>query len=99
MLLSLSDEDIQKVWEKGVKVDAYDPDVWRKDKCDAWIRRSDYGDQSSHVGYGWQIDHIDPNGGDDISNLQPLQWKNNSDKSDVGIKCNVTSEGNKNIIL
>ena len=35
--------------------------------------------------YGWEIDHINPvasGGGDEIGNLQPLNWKNNSAKGD-----------------
>jgi len=59
------------------------------------MKRDDYGNRNSD--YGWEIDHIDPDGGDDISNLQQLQWKNNVDKSDGRLKCNVTSSGTKNI--
>jgi len=35
---------------------------------------------------GWEVDHIRPvshDGGDDLANLQPLQWKNNRCKGDT----------------
>ena len=35
--------------------------------------------------YGWEIDHIDlvaNGGGDDLNNLQPLNWNNNASKGD-----------------
>ena len=35
--------------------------------------------------YSWEIDHIRPvahGGGDELTNLQPLQWKNNRHKGD-----------------
>jgi 5-methylcytosine-specific restriction endonuclease McrA len=43
---------------------------------------ADYGITST---YGWEIDHIKPvakRGGDEITNLQPLQWENNRRKGD-----------------
>jgi len=45
--------------------------------------RTKYGDTSS--GHGWEIDHVYPaskGGGDELNNLQPLQWSNNRSKSD-----------------
>ena len=88
-------ETEQKVWEKGKTDPQNDPKIWRKDDCDAWIKRSEYGNRNS--GSGWEIDHISPGGSDELSNLRPLQWKNNTDKSDGKLKCNVTSHGTKNV--
>lgn len=90
--------DKNEVWEKGKTTS--DPAKWRKDACDAWIFFTDYGNQESI--YGWQVDHIDPNGGDQINNLRPLQWENNCAKSDSkggSWNCRVKSNGNKNIKL
>ena len=93
--MAWSDETIQTVWEKGDVVQGYDPARWRKDQCGAWIGRAAYGDRDSI--YGWEIDHISPGGSDAIGNLRPLQWKNNADKSDGRLKCNVTASGNTNV--
>ncbi len=90
-----AEEIIQKVWEKGKEVNGYDKNKYRKDDCDAWILRDKYGNRDSS--YGWEIDHISPGGSDDPPNLRPLQWENNVDKSDGRLKCNITSEGNKNV--
>ena len=89
MKMSFSDERIQQVWEKGKITGDYSPDSWRKDECNVWIKRDDYGNRNSK--YGWEIDHISPGGSDKLSNLRPLQWQNNTDKSDGRLKCNVTS--------
>lgn len=74
--------EINAVWNKGKAVAGQDPAVWRMDACNAWINRDEYGRQTES---GWEIDHIKPveaGGGDDISNLQPLQWQNNRHKGD-----------------
>ena len=72
-----SKETIQSVWEKGEIVAEYDANRFRKDPCGAWIRRLDYGAGNSRL--GWGIYHITPEsegGGDELSNLRPLQWRN-----------------------
>lgn len=93
--MSLSEEKVQKVWEKAETVDGNDPNVWRKDQCGGWIGRNLYGNRESE--YGWEVDHINPQGGDDLSNLRPLQWKNNLDKGEGRLKCPVTADGVNNV--
>lgn len=80
---TFSDDEIQRVWNKAKKIDGEDPAVYRQDYAGAWIKRDEYGNTNSTL--GWEIDHRNPvaNGGsDDFSNLDPLQWKNNRTKSD-----------------
>jgi len=92
------EDTIQKVWEKGTITAEYDPKVWRKDTCKAWIRRKYYGDRQSP--FGWEIDHITPEseeGGDELSNLRPLQWQNNVSKQAGRLGCVMTSSGDKNV--
>jgi hypothetical protein len=96
--MSFTSDTIQKVWEKGTVVPNNDPNVWRKDECGAWIGRSEYGNRDSQ--YGWEIDHITPvseGGGDDLSNLRPLQWQNNAEKQGGRLTCPVTASGTQNV--
>lgn len=89
-----TEEEIQAVWEKGTAVSGYGKEKYRKDQCGAWIKRDEYGNRKAS--FGWEIDHISPGGSDAISNLRPLQWENNVDKSDGRLKCNITANENKN---
>jgi len=71
------------VWQKGTVIENYSPDVWRRDKCGRYMQFSEHGNRQAES--GWEIDHINPvanNGTDDLSNLQPLNWLNNSKKGD-----------------
>jgi hypothetical protein len=93
--LPFTDEKIQAVWSKGRATTSNDPNVWRKDQCDAWIMRNQYGNRDSN--WGWKIDHINPDGGDNLSNLRPLHWKNNLAKSEGRLRCVKTAIGSENV--
>lgn len=96
--MAYSEDVIQKVWEKGIVVPNNDSKVWRQDQCKAWIGREHYGNRQSQ--YGWEIDHIKPEsegGGDELSNLRPLQWENNVSKQAGRLVCVVTSSDTKNV--
>jgi len=94
--MAFSNQDIQNVWSKGSIVERNDINIWRKDQCGAWINRDLYGDRDSQ--YGWEIDHIDTNTNNNIlSNLRPLQWKNNASRQDEVLTCPVTASGVNNI--
>ena len=93
--MAFDEKTIQEVWMKGTVVKGNDPNVWRQDTCGAWMYRSSYGDRKSQ--YGWEIDHISPSEPDVLSNLRPLQWQTNAEKSEGRLKCNVTASGTQNV--
>ncbi|GAB1351394.1 hypothetical protein MASR1M12_01240 [Erysipelotrichia bacterium] len=96
--MAFDEETVGKVWEKGTAVPGYDPRVHRKDQCGAWMQFNERGNRNSAL--GWEIDHITPTssgGGDQLSNLRPLQWENNVSKSDGRLVCVVVSKGNANV--
>lgn len=83
---------IQLVWMKGLVVLGQDPNLVRKDVCGAYISKNMYGDRSDQNNNGWEIDHIDPNGSDNVSNLRPLQWFNNASRQDGPLTCPVKAK-------
>ena len=93
--MSWSHEEKSAIWWKGHEADGNNPKRWLKDACGAWIGWKFYGNRDSE--YGWEIDHINPNGGDEPSNLRPLQWQNNCAKSDGKHVCVVTADGIHNV--
>ena len=93
--MSWTPEQIQAVWNKGRSVVGYDQNIHRLDQCGAWIQRNRHGSRDSSL--GWEIDHIDPNGSNDLPNLRPLQWKNNASRQDGRLTCPVVAEGDHNV--
>ncbi|KKR06532.1 MAG: HNH nuclease [Parcubacteria group bacterium GW2011_GWC2_39_14] len=78
-----SNQTILAVWEKVQPVSGYDSNKYRRDACGAWMEFDKHGDRDAVR--GWEIDHRKPEahgGGDELSNLQPLHWKNNVEKGD-----------------
>lgn len=81
---AFSDAQKMQVWRKGNPISKYDQTLWRRDVCGNVMYFPSYGDTTSE--HGWEIDHILPvskGGGDQIDNLQPLQWENNRRKGDT----------------
>lgn len=79
---SFSEDEIQIVWHKTKIINEEYEDIYRKDYAGAWIKRHEYGNTDSSL--GWEIDHREPvakGGTDDLGNLDPLQWNNNRTKS------------------
>lgn len=79
------------VWSKAPLLDPRNPDGFRLDPCRALMSWEEYGNRDSDL--GWEIDHIVPEQTlkdknvpqeliDNIDNLRPMHWRNNSGKSD-----------------
>lgn len=78
--MGYTEEQKDEIFSKGHPHGDRDELVWKKDDCGCPIKREDHGNTDSE--YGWEIDHKDPSGGDEMKNLRPLQWEKNREKSD-----------------
>ena len=70
------DATVEAVWSKAPASSDHPP--LRVDAHGALIWREGYGNTNSK--FGWEIGYKKPpdrGGGDDVDNLQPLQWENN----------------------
>lgn len=95
-----TEEQKRKAWERAQVIPGYNPQLYRKDACGAWIAWNKYGKQDNI--FGWEIDHIFPveKGGDDNStNLWAMQHQNNASKSDdyPTFRAKMVAEGNTNV--
>ena len=84
-----SEEIIQKVWNKAAHIGHNDPNMWRKDKCGAWIGRHHFQEKSE---FGWGIVKLpgavtDEN--DETSGLIPLQWENKLASESGKLMCKI----------
>lgn len=102
--MSFSQEVIDAVWNKATRsTDNNESAGFRQDQCGAWIKKAEYGNRSHR--HGWEVDHITAQangGGDQLSNLRPLHWGNNSSRGKSRLNTQrpaVKSIGNKNYQL
>lgn len=98
-MMTFDKDTIKSVWDKAVQVVGFDPAMFRKDPCGAWMVFNKYGLRDN--AFGWEIDHVYPTargGDDDLRNLRAMHWRNNASKGDdyPSYIARVTSEGNKN---
>ena len=77
MMERLDIDMIQHAWNRGQPTFALgsDPDTWRKDRCGAWMKKSEFGKRSQ---FGWEIGE----------SLIPVHWQNHGAPADN--TCDVT---------
>lgn len=95
-----SEQDRLTIWKKAQTVEGYNPALFRKDCCGAWMAYVKYGDTTNP--YGWEIDHVYPQskGGDNrLENMRAMNWRNNRSKGNDYPSYNsaVVASDNKNI--
>ena len=72
---------IQAVWNKAELSSKHSP--FKTDAFGSLMWKEGYDNSNSKL--GWEIDHIKPvsgGGGDELENLQALQWENSRHKRD-----------------
>ena len=85
-----TEEQLGKIWKKGVVVGDLDSAVYRTDAAGGLMKRSLYGKEGN---LGWEVDHIyskeklkglgvPENRWDDMVNLRPMNAKNNVAKGE-----------------
>lgn len=80
--MALSDDKLDRIWDKGKKIRGKKSELYRKDSDGEIIYKPSYGKTSN---MGWEVDHKRPRskgGSDNIRNLVPKHWKSNRTKSD-----------------
>lgn len=79
---NFSKERLDQIWDKGKVIPGKNPDLYRTDKFGNTMYKPSYGLYSP---MGWNVDHSKPQaegGTDHLNNLQPMNSKANSSKSD-----------------
>ena len=69
---------IAAVWDKGASIPRVNQNVERLDSLGNRILYLEYANRDSD--FGWEMHHVVPaaeGGPDDLSNLEPLYWKDN----------------------
>ena len=97
-----TEEQLGKIWKKGVVVGDLDSAVYRTDAAGGLMKRSLYGKEGN---LGWEVDHIyskeklkglgvPENRWDDMVNLRPMNAKNNVAKGESYPKYKVAVQYN-----
>lgn len=106
-----SDEDLDKIWQKGFEVAGLDPKDYRTDVANGLMKRNLYGNEGK---LGWEVDHIYPkeklkekgvpeNKWDDMVNIRLMNAKNNAAKGEdyptycVAVQYDVSSRTNTEV--
>lgn len=87
--MTIDENMVQAVWEKGRGMLEQDISEWRKDQCGAWLYRQHYNTKSEH---GWKIVNVKPGSPDHVENLQPFHWENDFDIANNKPRCRVTAD-------
>ena len=76
MLMSLSNELVEEIWQSAQAVDRDDSTNWRVDKFGSPMLRSEYGNKESP--YGWIIQRIRWTAGllDTAASFHAILWSN-----------------------
>ena len=88
--MAFTNDIVQTVWDKGRAMPDWDSTRWRKDRCGAWMRREQYGMESTE--FAWKIENISPGGADEVENLQPFHRANTFNRNTGKATCHVTAD-------
>ncbi|MCO6429110.1 hypothetical protein [Nitrosomonas communis] len=88
--MTIDENLIQAVWEKGRGMLERDTSEWRMDQCGAWINRRQYNNAKSE--YGWKMVNVKPGSPDSAESLQPFHWNNDFDIANDKPHCRVTAD-------
>ena len=88
--MTIDENLIQAVWEKGRGILERDTSEWRMDQCGAWINRRQYNNAKSE--YGWKMVNVKPGSPDSAESLQPFHWNNDFDIANDKPHCRVTAD-------
>lgn len=83
-------DQIETAWERGRTMPEADPSVWRQDACGAWIRRDQFGRNSSE--FGWKIENIAGGGSAMAAVLRPFHCRNRFDTANRRPHCAVRAD-------
>jgi len=88
--MDFDDKTVQQVWEQGRATNDKNANEWRKDACGAWIRRDQYGNQTSE--YGWKIQPVEPGKPATLGSLRPFHHANSFDLAIGHPHCQVSAD-------